>query len=780
MSAALPLISASFLAGIALGGYFDPAWRWPLLLALLFGGSAVFCYRAQQNRTASLLIAAVFACLGAGHFALARQAVHGSLAPFRGREVAAVGYVQSYDNKAGVFLLRVEEIAPAGSEPQPVKALVRVKVIDAVPLSLAYGRRLAVRGNLNEPLGRRNPGGFDYGAHLETAGAGAMMTVRSRQMQVLPGRGGSALLRLAEQARGRVLQGLQAHLPASEAGLAAGLLLGGGSYVGDDLTVAFRRLGIAHLLAVSGLHTGFVAAFAFFLAGRLRRGVPGLIIVMVMLAGYVFLTGGRPSVWRAALMFGLAYLGRYLGREADARASVAAAALALAAFRPHWVFELSFQLSFLVTAGLLLLVPRFMSFLTPLGRLASPAAVVLAAQAAVLPLQVSHFGLLPLLALPANLLCVPLVGLFMSLGLAGMLLSFTWQPLAAPFYLAALPILTVLERLPRLMAGLPFASLPLNPPGEVWLAYLAALALFIAAPRVRWSRLKVVIAVLICLNLLCLGSLAGELRAPRSEISFLDVGQGLSVFIRTPGGRAVLVDAGPADTGFDSGERIVLPFLRQRRVRSLDLLILTHPHSDHYGGMRALAEQVPVRLFASSGQSEESAAFGRLLATLESRNVQAVELQAGDRLLLDRRTTVTVLSPPEEKFWGTSDDVNNNSLVLLFDLDGFGILITGDAEKEALGRLAGAGELPAAAVLQVPHHGSRSAMPEDFLKALDARVAVIPVGKNPFGHPHPETLSLLQAHVPAVFRTDLHGAVTFYNSGGSWRVRTQVVRNNRE
>lgn len=236
----------------------------------------------------------------------------------------------------------------------------------------------------------------------------------------------------------------------------------------------------------------------------------------------------------------------------------------------------------------------------------------------------------------------------------------------------------------------------------------------------------------------------------------------------------MLVDAGPADTGFDSGERVVVPFLRQRRVSNLDLLILTHPHSDHYGGMRTLMEQVPVRLFAGNGQIEDSASFGSLLDKVKEQAIPVVTLEEGDRLLLDEKTSVTVLSPPEVRFWGTADDLNNNSLVLLFDLGGFSVLITGDAEGEAIGRLTAKDASFAATVLQVPHHGSRGAISGSFLQRLDAGFAVIPVGRNPFGHPHPEVLSLLADHVPFVYRTDLHGAITFFNSGGHWSVRVQA------
>jgi competence protein ComEC len=489
---------------------------------------------------------------------------------------------------------------------------------------------------------------------------------------------------------------------------------------------------------------------------------------------YVLLTGGRPSVWRAALMLGMGLAARWYGREADTVNGLAAAALVMLAVRPYWLFSLSFQLSFLATLGILFLAPRLQPYLSRLPKQIIPLlSATVAAYLAVLPLQVIHFSMLPLLAVPVNLLCVPLVGVFMMIGLAGLVAGLIYVPLAAPFYLASLPVLHVLESLPRLLAALPSAALRLQPLPVVWIVYAAMLVLFAAGVRVQWTRARCMLAMLVLINMACWFSFAGAWTPSRLEVTFVDVGQGLSVFIRSAKGRTLLIDAGGRRGGsFDPGERIVLPFLEQRRVKKLDLLVLTHPHEDHYGGMAAVVENFQIGRFAGSGETEDSASFNLLQETLRANNVQMMALAAGDRILLDSATTISVLSPPSKKLGGTVDDVNNNSLVMLLEHGVFRLLITGDAEREALERLVGKKTDLNAILLQVPHHGSRHALFPSFLEAVKPEVAVIPVGYNSFGHPHADTLDLLSLYGVHIYRTDMHGSVTFYSDGTGWSVKT--------
>ena len=776
MLAALPMISAAFAVGIMLAR--EAAGMFPAGLLVLIGMAmaVVAIVLTQKKKPAIVPLLLLFLCLGMFVSALAQDQVHGSLVPHLGLEREYRGYIEEVlpsDEDMNSFILRVESVT-VESDELPLEASVRVSSYLLSPdFEPAYGLRLHIKGTAVAAMGQRNPGGFDYATYLESIGVGAVMSVRGQDISVLSDRGGHLPLLWAHQVRVRARQILAQFLPTTGAGLAGGLLLGERHAVSEETLAAYRRLGIAHLLAVSGLHVGFVAAFALFLTARLFYGrgrhwqALGAALLVV---GYVYLTGGRPPVWRAGLTLLLALYARQVGRERDGLQGLAAVALLMLFFRPLWLFSLSFQFSFAATAGILLLAPRLEPHFTFVpARLSGPMAVTIAAQFAVLPLQVLHFGIFSLFAVPVNLLCVPLVGVVMALGLSGVLTGLIFLPLATPFLLMAKPILLLLENIPQALATLPFAAMriPAVPPA-IWLLYLLLVLMFLAEVSIRPLTGKKILAILLTLNVLLFSVLPiWEQRV--LEVTFLDVGQGMAIHVQTPSGNHLFIDAGQEN----QGEYAILPYLRAAGVQSMDLLILTHPHDDHYGGMSAVINDLSVHTFVHNGEGEESEAYTELLAALAKAGVPDVVAQAGSRLVLDD-VHLDVLSPPQDKFRYTGDDVNNNSLVIRLTYGDFSLLVTGDAETEALGwLLAQEGQLHHT-VLQVPHHGSAGALSPNFLEAVGTQAAVIPVGRNSFGHPRQETLDLLDAHGVAVYRTDLHGAVTVTSDGQHWQVQAFV------
>lgn len=772
---ALPLLSAAFAAGIM----FTAKVEMPVLLPALLGAAAAAATMILTVKKKPAAAALLFLFLVLGMF-VCRWAIHSissQASPLLQQEGAFYGYVrevQRIDEESASFLFVVEEWEAYAGGWQKARATIRVRVYRPL-FQPAVGMRLAVRGTPVKPQEQRNRGGFNYAAYLETWGAGAVMAVRGRDVTVLAGRGGSIVQYWAWRCRDRAQHLLATFLPEREAGLAAGLLLGERQAVFPDTAAAYRRLGIAHLLAVSGLHVGFVAAFALFFAARLfgRRKSRHMLLAVLLVLAYVFITGARPPVWRAALASFLALAAREAGREDDGLQSLAAAGLLMLFARPLWLLNLSFQFSFAATAGILLLTPRLQSLFTKLPRSVGGAlAVTLAAQLAVLPLQAAYFGVQSVLAVPVNLICVPLVAVTMLLGVAGLLAGLLYIPFAGLLFTASLPALMVLEQLPRLLALLPFASLripALHP--AIWAVYLVILALFATGVSMRPFTGKKIIVLLILLNLLMFAALPGAGQRGL-EATFLDVGQGFSLHVRTPAGRHMLIDGGSEKNS--SGTNVLLPYLRANRVHTLHMVVLTHPHEDHYGGLAAVVANMPVKMFLYNGEAEASEAFSSLLGMLREKKVPLRTVEEGYRLLLDGMQ-IEVLSPPRERFRFTGDDVNNNSLVMRIGYGDFSLLVTGDAEAEAMGRLLREhGAQLQCTVLQAPHHGSRDTLSDELMKAAGFRAAVIPVGRNLFGHPHTQTLEMLAKHRVETYRSDLHGAVTVDSDGKTWSIRPYV------
>jgi len=782
--AALPLLATAFAAGIALAKIWPHPIIWAAGLAFFHGVFLLYLY--IRRRPLGVFVLPLFLLLGALSFQVAEREIYAPLENFLGRQVVLSGYVHGTgrgDAQSIAFLFQVEQAAFAGEDAAAVRTLIRVRIFRPSPdLTISYGQRLRLSGELAAPAGQRTPGGFNYAAFLAGEGVAALLNTGGSAVESLPGRGGYFWLAAAATARQRVTEVLLRWLPSQEAGLALGLLLGETKHLAAETEEAYRRLGLTHLLSVSGLHTAFVAAFALLLTSRMRRKVLAAGLAAVFVLAYLLLTGGEPPVWRAAIMLWLVMAARQLGRESDGVLALAAAALLMLFFRPHWLFSLSFQLSFMASLGILLLSPRLKPYFSRLPRfLSGPICVTLGAQAAVLPLQLTLFALLPLFSVPANLLCVPLVGIAMGIGLAVVATSLFSPLLAAPSCFAIYPVLMALNEGPKLLAALPGAAVrppPLHP--GIWVVYILLLCLFAAGVKIVWTRVRLTWTALLLLNMAVFLPLLVELLpgngSRQLEVVFLDVGQGLSVFIRTPEGQHILLDAGGRRGGsFDPGERIVLPYLRSRRVANLDLLILTHPSEDHHGGMPAVLSGINVKRFASNGERDDSASFLAVKEKLAASQIPALVLAGGDRLLLGEEVALEVLSPPPEKFSYTVDDVNNNALIKRLIFDEFSILFTSDGEHEALERLVRLQpeNLPAV-VLQVPHHGSRRAMSEAFLTAVGSQAAVISVGRNTYGHPHEDALLLLEQNKMTIFRTDLHGAVTIRSDGFGWTIDSQL------
>ncbi|MBS4008570.1 MAG: DNA internalization-related competence protein ComEC/Rec2 [Clostridium sp.] len=783
--AALPLLAAAFAAGIALARFWPHPLIWAAGLAFFHGAFLLYLYVRQRPLGAFVL--PLFLLLGAISFQLAELEIYAPLRELLGRQVILSGYVHridSRDSQSVAFLFQVEQAAFVGEEASTLRTRIRVRIFRPPPtLTVSYGQRLRLSGELVAPAGQRTPGGFNYAAFLAGEGVAALLTSEGSAVEVLPGRDGYFWLSAADAARQRVTGALLRWLPPQEAGLALGLLLGETKHLALETEEAYRRLGITHLLSVSGVHTAFVAAFALLLTSRIRRKIIGAGLAAVLVLAYLLLTGGEPPVWRAAIMLWLVMGARQLGRESDGVQVLAAAALLMLFFRPHWLFSLSFQLSFLASLGILVLSPRMQPYFSRLPRfLSGSLCVTLGAQAAVLPLQLSLFALLPLFSVPANLLFVPLVGAVMGLGLAVIGASI-FSPLpAAPFCYAIYPVLLALNEGPKLLAGLPGAAVvppPLHP--GIWAMYVLLLCLFACGVKIVWTRARLTLTALLLLNLVIFSPLSADLlpsiAGRQLEVDFLDVGQGLSIFIRTPEGKNILLDAGGRRGGtFDPGERIVLPYLRSRRVTSLDLLVLTHPSEDHHGGMPAVLSGIAVSRFAGNGERDDTASFLAVKEKLAAAAIPTMVLAGGDRLLLGEELVLEVLSPPPEKFSYTVDDVNNNALIKRLKFNDFSVLFTSDGEHEALERLVRLQpESLSAVVLQVPHHGSRRAMSEQFLSAVGAQAAVISVGRNTYGHPHEEALMLLAQEKMTIFRTDLHGAVTIRSDGFRWSIESQLL-----
>jgi competence protein ComEC len=572
--------------------------------------------------------------------------------------------------------------------------------------------------------------------------------------------------------RDRASAALGRGVPAREASLARGFVLGQDDRIDPRTVEDFRRSGLAHLLAVSGQNVLLLALLANPVLAALGLPLrPRLLWLLGLIAVYVPLAGAGASIQRAGVMGAAAVLALLAGRPASRAYALAGSAAVTLAINPRFVSDPGWQLSFAAVAGIFLLAAPLRGAMLaggaagPLRRgLAEGVATTIAASVATAPLIAHHFGSIPVGSLAANLVALPAVAPSMWLGMAVAALGQIPGLPVEPLNWVNSLLLAFIAQVAGWFAapGWALAEVPLASPWAVLGAY--ALLAAVAAAALRQIALRRIgrrlrpsparrpdrrgrrpLAVAGAIALLLAAALAFRPGATPTapgglRIDFLDVGQGDAVLVQPPDGPAVLVDGGPAGEGLEE-------MVRSAGAASLGTAILTHDQSDHAGGIGELLGELPIGRFAFAVPPRS------LIGEAEEAGVAPLRLAAGDRLRAGS-LRLDVLWPPRPA-GAAGADPNARSLVLLARWHRFTMLLTGDAEAELVPLEPGPVD-----VLKVAHHGSEDAGLSGLLARADPRLAVVSVGAdNPFGHPAPATLRELAASGAEVLRTDLDGRI---------------------
>jgi competence protein ComEC len=794
--------SCAFVAGVAIGATGEPAWSAVLCPAIAF---AFMLTRRTRTTIAVLLSGALlFALLGAVRY-------EGSL-PVEGNSLV------SYYNDSG----KVEFEAIVSEEPEdggrytrvllddvrirvdghlrPVDG--RVLVTTADPRPLHYGDAILFSGSLETP---QPFDGFDYAGYL--ALSGVYSTAFHANLEVLPAKNTRPVRARLLVANTALAKALSRMLPEPEASLAQSLLLGRRGSLPSTVVDAFARTGTAHLLAISGLHLGVVVAavLAVLLGTMGRRHYLYVWLGLAALWAYALFTGMKPPVVRAAIMASTFLVAELAGRQKHAPTALALAAAIMVGIEPQLLWRTSFQLSVLAMGGLVLLFPPFRSLLgrgaafseTRLG-LHLPGtgaamdivAATLAASVAVLPVCAMIFEQFSVVGVPVSLLTLPVLPLALGSASLAAVVALSSTTLAAPFAWVAWLFLSFIIRTVEVFSALPWAALDVSARGG-WL--LAGYYAILCAVPILWLKvhrledgqrlapkpatgddkpgwLRYALPPLVLAATL---TWAAVLSAPdgRLHVLFLDVGQGDCVLVQSPTGRTVLIDGGPDGqttcTLIDSHR----PFWD----RSIDVVVTTHPHVDHLGGLLSVVERYDTGVLlepAISGDSLMSEEWRRRLGT---HDCSSLCVSAGYEVLLGDGTRLEVLNPGNELQLRTSDDLDNNGVLIRLTYGAVSFLLTADIRAEGERQLVHLlGPQLHSQVLKVPHHGSGTSSTEQFVAAVGPQVAVISVGEgNAYGHPHEDVLSRLRTLGVHVLTTQDCGTVEFITDGQELWVSTE-------
>ncbi|WP_410767927.1 ComEC/Rec2 family competence protein [Fontibacillus sp. BL9] len=646
---------------------------------------------------------------------------------------------------------REKELWHEGKEKVAVQITLSSQSELATAASWKRGQKLVIGGTLERPGSARNFGGFEYRNYLrnqrihwllKTKGTSGIISEPPNHFSF------TALLGEVDGLRARLGTTVGKLFPGWQAGYMKGLIIGLADELEPEKYAQFTNLGLTHILAISGSHVAINVGLLFGLL-RLCRVTreTAILIVLGFVPVYVLLTGFSPSVIRSGIM---TMLGLYLLRRGllkDGLNVLSAAALLMMLWEPYYLLNVSFQLSFAVTAGLIVFVPLLSSYFRWLPeRLRGAAAITVAAQLVSFPVTIYYFNQFSLLSLAANMVIVPLVSLIaLPLGTAALLASGVWLPLGQ---WVAYPV--------RLLNSLTFTATAWltdrsgfmtywKSPSLLWIAVFYGLAYWllrrgsrktaqflppftgntafpnasaddtVPLPTYPGTKIPHVAAIPafktswkeLCLSCVLLAGFAGLLVAgyqPANakgvgHVQFIDVGQGDCALITTPSGVNILVDGGgtvsfrkPGESWrnrkepYEVGAKTLVPLLKKRGIHRLDAVVLTHGDQDHIGGLQAVLEQFPVEALIFNGSLADSATMKKLMETANAGNIPVYAAYQGMKLTPDEVTMIEFLAPPDEPFFSGVPYVkeqNHRSLVFRLEMEGVSFLFTGDMDVSA-------------------------------------------------------------------------------------------------
>ena len=559
----------------------------------------------------------------------------------------------------------------------------------------------------------------------------------------------------------RAARAMQDHISVlfdgDEAAFLRAILTGDTEDLSDEARSDLSEAGLSHILAVSGMHCGFLMTLLSLLGSHRRRltaavGVPVLVF-------YAVLTGASPSVVRACIMviFGLA--APLFRRDSDPPTTLSAALFLILLANPFAAASISLQLSFGAMAGLLWLSPKIQDLL--MGEksrgsvcrfLVSSLSATVGAMVFTVPLCAVYFGSLVLISPASNLLCLAASSVVFTAGLGAVLASFFWMPLGAVIgFLPALLAKYILW-VAGVLSSIPHHALYFtNPYLKYWLVFLYVLFAAACLLRPRTRRKYAVAAVLAAISLAATVHL-GAPHYTRSGLDayVLDVGQGESVLLSS-GGRFALVDCGSRNSWYDAGG-IAADHLATMGCGTLDYLILTHYDYDHVSGVTELLARTRVGTLLLPDVADDAGM--RLQVELAARDHGVNIRYIREETALSLGESGLTVYPPGEV---TGD--NEQCLAILCTYGGYDLLITGDMNMAAERQLIARYDLPDIEALVVGHHGSRSSTSEELLEAVTPETGIISVGDNSYGHPTEDALRRLVLAEVDIYRTDMQGTV---------------------
>lgn len=732
------------------------------ICSALIAVGIIFTWRKNFSVTAKIIFPIIFFAVGAGRFFLVYNLSPSDILNFEGQTVKIFGTVRDEpqekifgkDSILTKFIVEVEAVQ-IKKEKISVSDTIILNSYNQKNISARIGDKISASGTVKAVKNYQNPGQTDNVLRLKADGIAARMSADKLGVEVekVEGNFWTKFLRMVETTRKFYKSSMEKVMSAEDSAAIFAMLFGGYSGINAEILEDFKTTGIIHILSVSGSHMTLLAMATawlctFFKFSRYSTLALGFLVI----GTYSLLSGFLPQVIRSAIMGILVFVGTTFELEVISARLLTLTAISMLINQPLLIFDISFQLSFSSTAGLLYLTPVIRSQLYKIPEFFSaPISMTLGVQIASLPIVIWYFNQISLSSMLANIFVMPFLELVIVCGM--------WGGIFALFIPFAGKILFAFEalifggatELNKIFANLPYSSIQVPSLG------LAGGFIYYLAIIFRQRKILFLLIILLAINF--------SHTSNKVEVNFVDVGQGDCAVVFTPNKKCLIFDTGGVrEKTFDIGERVLVPYLKHENIFEVEKIFLTHAHEDHSSGAGAVIKKFPVGEIITAGEnkSEYAEVFG--MAEEKIKNLRAGV--QGEKFFIDNVEVEIIFAPKI----GVGNEISTVYKISYGDIS---FLITGDLVKENENQILSEKINISSTVLKVGHHGSATSSSEEFLKAVNPKCAVISVGYgNNFGHPRQEVLERLKNLHTKIFRTDIDGLIKFKTDGKNLSVKT--------
>ena len=611
------------------------------------------------------------------------------------------------------------------------KVLISIKKSQQID-KINYGDLIYLEGKLEIPKIATNYKGFDYRQYLKTKKIQGI--VIADNVKILKAKYKNNLI---YQMQKKIKAIIKEKLPSETGDLLLAILLGDKKDLSEQIQINFKNSNLSHMLAVSGAHVSYIIIGLTYITqnsimGKRKARVFCIFFLIIFMA----ITNFTPSVTRACIMAILTLVSEILYKKADIYTNISISALIILLYNPYSLLDLGFKLSFGGTIGIVI----FMRFIKKkqeetklLNYIKQMALVSIYANIIIIPIIMNNFNTVSLTFLVSNILASPILAIIVIVGFSIIIISIISHSLSNLLVFWLNPILNLLIKISSFCSKLPFAKILVVTPYIFNILFYYTIILYL----VNYNELKQFIkkkTVILLSIILILSNFIFYILPQDLKIYFIDVGQGDSTLIVTPSKKTILIDGGGSES-FDVGEKVLLPYLLDRRIRKIDYIMISHFDTDHCKGIFTVIENLKVKNIIISKQAEKSENYKKFKEIVANKKINIILVKAGDKIKIDKYIYFKILFPTEKLIM--QNPLNNNSIVSQLNYKSFKMLFTGDieeiAEKEILNLQK---DKLKSTILKVAHHGSNTSSTQEFINSVKPELALIGVGKNnTFGHP---------------------------------------------